>query len=298
MDVWAGSPPPTSATPRSLERPTFAADVVELAGILGVQPMGWQVLTLERALEHVDGRPVFREVDLSIARQSGKSTLILLVVLHKMLRTPGSWATYTSASRLAARRKLLRVWWPLIARSPLGPMFKLIRVNGSESLECSNGSTFLILSGEESSGLGDSLDLAVLDEVWSLSEAAEQAVRPAMAARRDAQLWCVSTAGTPRSVFWRDKVDRGRQLAADGMTEGTCFVEWAARPGIDLTDESLWPEYMPALGRTIQPETVAADLRSMPITEWSRAYANRWDDENELGGWAVISEDTWQASAL
>ena len=42
---------------------------------------------------------------------------------------------------------------------------------GSEALECSNGSTLLLLSGDEASGHGDSLDMSVLDEAWSLTEA-------------------------------------------------------------------------------------------------------------------------------
>jgi hypothetical protein len=44
---------------------------------------------------------------------------------------------------------------------------------GSESLECSNGSVLLLLSGDEASGHGDSIDLAFLDEAWSLTEASE-----------------------------------------------------------------------------------------------------------------------------
>lgn len=55
---------------------------------------------------------------------------------------------------------------------------------------------------------------------------------------------------------------------------------------------------MPALGKTIQPATVAADLASMPLPEWRRAYANVWDDEVDDGGWAVISRETWMAGAL
>src|SRR3546814_9545062 len=44
-------------------------------------------------------------------------------------------------------------------------------------------STLILLSGDEASGHGDSLDCSFLDEAWSLTEASEQAVRPAQAAR-------------------------------------------------------------------------------------------------------------------
>jgi phage terminase large subunit-like protein len=270
---WHESPPPTSATPRTEDRATFGADVADTARMLGVDFMGWQRLVADVGLEHDDGQPAHREVDVSIDRQVGKSTLVLAVAAHRMLSRPGSWLTYTSASRLSARRKLLKVWWPLIQRSPLRDRFAVTKGTGSESLECVNGSVLVLLSGDESSGHGDTIDLSFLDEAWSLTEAAEQAVRPAMAARPNGQLWVLSTAGTSRSVYWRQKVDAGRTAAELGITEGTCFIEWAASPDTDVTDPESWSAFMPALGRTIQPSTVAADLASMPLPEWRRAYA-------------------------
>lgn len=293
---WHESPPPTSATPRT-DRATFGGDVADAARMLGVELMGWQRLVVDRAMEHVDGHLVHREVDLSIDRQAGKSTLILAVAVRRMLAAPGSWLTYTSASRLSARRKLLKVWWPLIQASPLRDKFTVTKGTGSETLECVNGSVLVLLSGDEASGHGDSVDWACLDEAWSLTEAAEQAVRPAMAARVNGQLWVVSTAGTSRSVYWRSKVDAGRTAAELGITEGSCFVEWAASPDTDVTDPESWPSFMPALGRTIQPSTVAADLASMSLPEWRRAYANVWPDETD-SGWAIIPRDVWMAGAL
>jgi phage terminase large subunit-like protein len=294
---WHESPPPTSATPRT-DRDTYGPAVAETARMLGVRLMGWQQLVLDRAMEHEAGLPAYREVDLSLPRQGGKSTLILVVAVHRMLAAPGSWLTYTSASRLAARRKLLRVWWPLIQRSPLRDRFRPTKGTGSESLECSNGSTLILLSGDEASGHGDSLDCSFLDEAWSLTEASEQAVRPAQAARPAGQLWVMSTAGTRRSVYWRSKIDAGRTAAELGVTEGSCFVEWSAPPDVDVMDRATWPEFMPALGRTIDERTVATDLASMQLGEWRRAYANQWDDDVEDGGWEVISRDLWEASRL
>jgi phage terminase large subunit-like protein len=293
---WHESPPPTSATPRT-DRATYAGDVAETARMLGTPFMGWQSLAADRAMEHEDGRLVYREVDLSIDRQAGKSTLILSVAVRRMLSAPNRWLTYTSASRLAARRKLLRVWWPLIRQSPLRDMFSVSKGTGSESLECSNGSVLLLLSGDEASGHGDSIDTAFLDEAWSLTEASEQAVRPAMAARPNGQLWVVSTAGTRKSTYWRSKVDAGRTAAELGVTEGSCFIEWAAPPDIDVTDPATWPTFMPALDRTISRETVIADLASMKLSEWRRAYANQWPDETDEG-WQVIPRDVWQAAQL
>jgi phage terminase large subunit-like protein len=271
--------------------------LAETARVLGVPFMGWQRLVADRAMEHEGGRLAHREVDISIDRQAGKSTLFLTTIVHRMLWRRGQWLTYTSASRLAARRKLLRVWWPIIRSSPLGHMFKVTRGTGSETLECVNDSTLVLLSGDEASGHGDSIDASFLDEAWSLTEAAEQAVRPAMLTRRNGQLWVASTAGTRKSAYWRAKVDAGRTAAELGVGDGPCFVEWAAPPTIDVTDPATWSSFMPALGRTIKPETVAADLATMGLQEWKRACCNLWPDES-LEGWKLIGQDVWEASRL
>jgi hypothetical protein len=233
--TWSGSPPPTAATPRT-DRDSYGQALADTARMLGVPFMGWQQLVGDRAMEHDGGRLAHREVDISIDRQAGKSTLFLVAIVHRMLWRPGQWLTYTSASRLAARRKLLRVWWPILRSSPIGHMFKATRGTGSETLECVNDSTLILLSGDEASGHGDSIDASFLDEAWSLTEAAEQAVKPAMLTRPNAQLWIASTAGTAKSTYWRSKVDGGRVAAEMGATDGPCFVEWAAPSDLDVTD--------------------------------------------------------------
>jgi hypothetical protein len=83
--------------------------------------------------------------------------------------------------------------------------------------------------------------------------------------------------------------------AALGVSEGACFIEWAASPDMDVSDESLWPSFMPALNRTISPEIVRADLASMRPSEWKRAFANMWADESDEG-WSVVSRDVWEAA--
>jgi phage terminase large subunit-like protein len=287
---WTGSPPPASAPPRT-DRPTYGPAVAEVAGLLGVRLMGWQQLVLDVALEHEDGRPTCREVNLSVPRQCGKSTLVLVIALWRMLAQPGAWLSYTTASRLSGRRKMLHVWWPMIARSPLADRFRPIKGMGSEALECVNGSMLLLLSSDQASGHGDTLDGAFLDEAWSLNEDAEAAVRPTMSTRPAAQLWVMSTAGTSKSAYWRAKVDAGR--AGPG---GACFVEWSAAGVEDPTDPATWPRFHPALDRTHDTATMAADLAADTTpnkSEWKRAWCNLWPDETEEG-WNVISLADWK----
>jgi len=272
--------------------------VVETAAALGWDLMPWQRLVARTGLEHDDDQLVHRDVDVAVCRQQGKSSLVLSLIVHRLLSSPGQWCVYGAQSRLAARRRLLKVWWPRLKRSPLGGLFEVSRGTGSESLEARNGSLLTLLSIDEAAAHGDVVDLGILDEAWSLDADAEQAVRPGMLTKPNAQLWRLSTAGKAKSTYWRARVDAGRAAAELGVTDGAAYLEWCALADQDPTDPATWQGCMPALGITISEETVRKDLASgMPLAEFKRSHLNLWPDES-AEGWAVIPKDVWEASRL
>jgi phage terminase large subunit-like protein len=276
---------------------SHAAAAAATAKQVGFNLLPWQRLVLDTALEHEGERLAYRTVAVSVPRQSGKTLLMLTVLLHRMLSAPDQRVVYAAQNRLSARSRLLDTWWPKISRSPLGQKFKITRGMGGESLRASNGSLLTLLSTDDSSGHGDVLDLVVLDECWALDARAEQATRPAMVTRRNAQTWMVSTAGNAKSVWWRQKIDAARQAAADGVTTGSAFFEWAADPGDDINDPATWRRCMPGLGFLAEEATIAADIKSMSLAEARRAYLNLWPDE--LGeGWQVIPQDIWEQALI
>ena len=282
----------TARTGRASHGPALAATARQLA----VEFMPWQAGLAVVALEH-EARLAYRDVVVTVPRQSGKTTLMLALIVHRMLAAAGQVVAYGAQTRLAARGKLFDVLWPDLQRSPLADLFRVVRATGQESLRCSNGSRLVLLSAEESAGHGETLDLAVLDECWAMTAATEQAVRPAMATRPNAQIWMLSTAGTDKSVWWRSKIEGGRTAVQTGTDRGMAYFEWSASEDTDVFDPANWPSFMPALGHTIDEDTVAADLAVMSPREWRRAYANQWPDES-AEGWKVIPEDVWSASAL
>lgn len=296
--------PPRHSTPVT-DRPSLAGGVVATAAKLGFACpcgrcgalMGWQRLALQIGLELQDGQLAYRDVDVASTRQQGKTSTEFSLLVHRMLAASDQWCVYGAQSRLAARRRLLKVWWPRLQRSRLGGLFTIHRGTGQESLEAANGSILTLLSIDDAAGHGDVIDMAVLDECWSLDADAEQAVRPAMLTKPNAQLWRFSTAGKAKSVYWRGRVDAGRTAAALGVTEGTAYLEWAALPDQDPGDPRTWWGCMPALGHTITEDVVRKDLQSMPLAEFKRSHLNLWPDES-LEGWRVIPQATWEASRL
>ena len=87
-----------------------------------------------------------------------------------------------------------------------------IRANGSESVKLrGTGGRLVMPSSSERGAHGYSLDLAVVDEAWALSDYRVPAgIQPTQIAMPDPQLWVVSTAGTADSLWLRELVDAGR----------------------------------------------------------------------------------------
>jgi phage terminase large subunit-like protein len=267
--------------------------VAAVAAQLGFELMEWQSVVVERAT--VSSSP-FREVLVSTPRQVGKSHLMALVILERMLSQPDAFVLFGAQSRMTARGKLLDGWWPMIARSELADRFTIARGAGFEALRCDNGSLLRLLSTEESSGHGESADLVVIDECWSLDARVEQAVRPATVRREGSQIWLCSTAGTSASVWWRSKVDLGRQLVTDApVGASVAFFEWAAPEGADVTDEATWWACHPALAEGHVPiDVIRADAVALPAGEFARAYCNVWSSDLADTGWRVIDADAWK----
>jgi phage terminase large subunit-like protein len=268
--------------------------VTATARQIGVDLMPWQRLVLRVAMERAGGRFAYRDVAVSVPRQSGKSTLVLARIAWQLAERPGSMILYAAQSRVAARQKMLNAWWPRLAASPLGPELKLFRGFGSETIAHSNGSVLQLLSANEASGHGETTDLVIVDEAWVHTDArVEQAVRPTMATRPDAQLWAVSTAGTHKSTWWRGKLDAGISAAEMGVDSGTACFDWSAAPEVNAADTAAWWRIMPALGHTIDVETVQADLTAMGLDEFRRAYLNSWKAADDLG-WRVFDKTAWE----
>jgi hypothetical protein len=266
--------------------------VARIAALLGAPPLAWQRLVLDVAGELDErGVPAYREVRVTVPRQQGKTSgLLLPVAVHRALAFGHPTRTlYTAQDRNHAREK-----WAeqvdVLERSPLRRLFTVRRSNGSERIRWRGGSMHGITASGEESGHGFTLDLGEIDEAWAqVDDRLVQAFRPAMVTKRDAQLWIVSTAGTEDSTFLRDRVEDGRARVDAGERSGVAYFEWSAPDDADIDDPAVWRATMPALGTLIDEETLRADRAAMDEAEFARAYLNRWSP----GGTPVFSLADW-----
>jgi hypothetical protein len=281
------------------DRPTGGAECAKIAATLGVPLLPWQQAVLDIGLEYEpdpdypNGRRfVYREINFGTPRQSGKSVLTLVKTLHRMvLCGPGQKSIYSMQTGAEAARKLLDDWCPIIEESEFRhAVAKVRRTTGGEGIHFKNRSTLEIMRTNKSSGHGRTLDEAIIDEAMhDQDDRREQAVQPAMLTRVNAQVINTSTAGTDESLYWRRKVDLGRMLVDDGVTEGTCYVEYSAPDDCDPYDEEVWWLTMPALGFTQPIESVRHLARTMGEEEFRRALLNQWTRRDQK----VIDWSAW-----
>ena len=279
--------------------------MARISAALGSPLLPWQRLVADVGLEHDErGVPYYREVRLTVPRQQGKTTLILAIATDRCLAFDRPQRVlYTAQDRNHAREKWIEQV-EMLERSPLRRLFRVRRSNGSERITWRTGSVLGITASGDKSGHGFTLDEAFIDEAFAqVDDRLVQGFRPAMVTRRDAQLWILSTAGTEESVFLRDRVDDGRARVEAGERAGVAYFEWSAPDDWVVSDRETWRAAMPALGLTIDEETVAADFATMDQGEFARAYLNRWAPKGvpvfALGQWlACLDAESKAAGAL
>lgn len=247
--------------------------------------MPWQQMVADVATEYdpVTLLPAYREVIVSVPRQSGKTTEELVVTLDcGLMRGAPKRMAYTAQTGQDARAKVINDWYPTLKRSPFKPAItRMLRGAAETAMDFRTGSRLEVLATAEEAGHGRVLDLGFIDEAFAdEDDRREQALLPAMATRADAQLWVLSTMGTGNSNYFNRKVTAGRIAAETGQTSGIAYFEWSAEPGADPDDPATWWSCMPALGHTISEGVVRHARSTMPEGEFLRAMMNlRFDSQ-------------------
>ncbi|MEB0200548.1 hypothetical protein QN354_02110 [Cryobacterium sp. 5I3] len=287
---------------------------MQVSRLLGREPLPWVAELYETAFE-VDafGLLWYREIVVVIPRQSGKSTLVIPWGVHRMT-TWGErqFMLYTAQTRGAAKQKLVDEQFYLINQSPFRRLLVPNRQgrilpnlsHGEERLEWVNGSKWLIDAPTETAAHGLTLGLGVGDEFFAHQDArVEAAMSPTMITVHDSQKLWLSTVGKSKkkSPFMWSKVEAGRArvevaeaMRAAGVDDSrTLYIEYSFPEDADPLDPLTWWENLPALGYTITQEGIAAQLDSLGLVEFLRAFGNMWGDDRGKE-WKIPADD-WYA---
>lgn len=272
--LW--TPPLRELTPET----SVGFDQVEFQrDFLGRPYDPWQEWAVVHAGELLpDGRPRFRVVIVIVARQAGKTEIPVGLSLYWQVVEQVGLVLGTSTKLDYARESWLKAV-ELAERAPgLAELVPSHLSNGAEAakrrrlwLRQSNGETesklagsrYKIAAANEEGGRSLTVHRAVLDELRQHHDySAWDAIIPAGNAVPDFQVWCLSNAGTARSIVLNEA--RAAALRFIEMGEGdprTGLFEWSAPDGADPLDLEALAYANPNLGRRGDPDALLSEAR-------------------------------------
>lgn len=276
---------PRFATPATAGRPHDGAQAEALALALGRPLMPWQSYVAAVATERLpDGSYAYPVVVVSVPRQSGKTLLLTVLLLLRCIQHDHHQAFYTAQTGKDARAR----WQDmvkLVTSSPLRPLVRVRRSQGSERLELPNGSVLQVFAPTADSLHGYTPPTVALDEAFAHDERMGDelmgAIEPAQQTLPHRQLWIVSTRGDVDSVFLDSWLEKGA-----AASPGVALFDWGASDSHDPRDPAHVLAFHPAvglpdgLGNGTNVETIVASKLSESAYE--RAYANRPTQGGEL----------------
>ncbi|WP_190868990.1 terminase large subunit, partial [Actinomadura sp. RB99] len=276
----------------------------------------WQALVLERSLGvQADGRWSAFEAGMIVARQNGKSAVFEARMLAGLFLFGEELILY-SAHEFKTAGEIFRRVLGLIEGAPeLRKRVKTVaRSKGEEGIElaptaqCPNGQRLRFVARSTGSGRGFSADCALMDECQHLSDAPVDAMMPTLLARPNPQVFYGGSAGD-KDMAPCDQIARVRERALSDNPGRLAFFEWSAdlcgdqcgegcAEHDDPDDPAVWARTNPALGRgRVTLEGLSKLHATMSPRGWRRELLSVGNYPVQAGGWEVISEAAWMATA-
>lgn len=269
------APPPRFAPQRDTTLATEGGEIAALSRIMGKPLMPHQRMIADIGTERLaDGSGYkYKIIVVTLPRQSGKTTLLTPIQLHRLIKRSNTSAFFTAQNGVKAKARFMDTV-KLIRESPVASYFAPRLAQGSEQIATGNGSTLKLFPPTEESLHGETPHLVTMDEIWAHSTLKGQQLMGAIGPSQitlgnEAQIWMISTMGTAESGMLNEWIERGR-----ARESGIALLDWSLAPGLDANDPINWV-FHPALGNTITLDDLHAEHNNQPPGTWERAYMNR-----------------------
>ena len=229
-----------------------ASDIADMADTVGFPLMPWQINAAKylTACDERNTKPTYREIAIVVARQNGKSTLLIPLILDALMH--GRRVMHTAQNRRLPVEVFSVVVHELERR---GKVRKVIEAYGRETVTTTNGATYRIVAPTREGARGPTNDMVIIDELrvmedWTFIGAA----KPTLIASKSAQMVYLSNAGTSESVV----LNAVRARAHDDPN--LAYLEWSAEPERRSDDVTGWMQSNPSIGHgPIDVESLQAE---------------------------------------
>lgn len=267
------------------------AKVEKVAAALKTPLLPWQRAFIRVATEkNPDGTYRYRNVVLTVPRQSGKTTVVRALYATRALINKNRKSFIFAQTGKDSRERLFELAEQL-TNSPIGKTIKVRRAAENPNILFPTGSKIQSFPPTAESTHGYNFSDAFLDEIFAFDDATGSnllgAIVPAMQTHKDRQVIFVSTKGTPNSTFLNGWIAKGREAVAD-PDAGIAYFEWALEDGLDAFDSSNW-DFHPGLQGGLITKADIQSATGMGKGEFTRAFMNRQTETME----AVLDLAKW-----
>jgi hypothetical protein len=256
-----GQPGPCGCGCALTPRTSYGFDVVDFARDVLKRPLlDWQRYLVIHAGELLlDGRPRLRQVLALVARQNGKTELLVILSLfwlwvERVGLVLGTSTNLDTAKESWDKAVTLAEDTPDLAReiAPNG----IRRANGEQTLTTVWRGRYKIAPSNRAGGRGKTAGKLIMDELrehqtWDAYSAAV----PATNAVFDAQVWFISNQGDDKSVV----LNQLRKEALEGLDPRLGIFEWSSPDNMAATDPEALAMANPSLGVKIDIDALMGD---------------------------------------
>lgn len=232
---------------------SYGFAVIEFAGAIGCPLDPWQRWAVIHAGELLaDGRPRFRSVLILVARQNGKTYLLIILALFWLFVELHELILGTSTNLEYARESWIKTLAVAQGTRGLNGRVDTVReANGQEEIITTDGCRYKIAAATRRGGRSLTIHRLICDELREHHDySAYNAAYNAMNAVDDAQAWFITNMGDVRSVVLNDlHSDALEEIAAADTDTDTFLGEWSAPEGSTVTDPAALAAANPNLGR-------------------------------------------------
>jgi len=227
----------------------------------------WERWLVIHGMERLpNGWPRFRQLLILVARQNGKTHVLVVLSLYWLWRSSNRIDPFlvlgTSTKLDMAQepwKKAVRIAraTPDLAKD-IAYRGAVRQANGEQTIETPWAARYKIAAANEEGGRSLTINRLIEDEIrqhhnYSAHEAADNA----MNAVDDGQAWAISNEGDVRSIVLHDLYESGLRFITDGEGDGRLgLFAWSAEPGCDLLDVEQTAQANPNLGRRISWENL------------------------------------------
>jgi hypothetical protein len=220
-----------------------------------------------------DGRPRFRKLLVIVARQNGKTHLLVVLSLfwlyvqaHPLILGTSTKLDYAKESWEKATA-LVRANPALLELQPATRNRGIRQANGEQELKTAQDCRYKIAPANSEGGRSLTLHRVILDELRQHhTYDAWDAIVPATNAVPDAQTWAITNQGDDRSVVLLDLQGEATAYIETGQGDARLgLFEYSSPRGSDPTDPAALAYANPNMGRRIDVEDLVADGRAAKL---------------------------------